>query len=379
MLQWVNTSANASVDDRNRFMQIAYQQIQSLMQEPNSPLQGSAFWQWYAPGQEAAPTEGGGSGLFGIRETDAAFSLITDNIKFIQGLNGPVPGCSLAAHKAAPVAPVNDCRSTWVNNRPGTGYDGPDCKTPINECVRGTADCDKNAACIDTDSGYDCRCFFAYDGDGKKCTPNNQALLTLQHVYWSEPNGLSCKPGLPVDYPDYSPGFKYDPMNSFAFFVTSGGGKLGSKSNVTLTQCMIACQMAPTCESFVYNDVLQQCFLSRGQCPEYNYCQGEQAKCVSTNDRGGQFSFDCGYWVSFYRLDADVQSACQGFTPNPLSVGTPNPAALAPFAAYKQANPGVPVRSTPPMPTPGVEPGQVAAASVPLVDTSAPNVQAAGK
>lgn len=53
----------------------------------------------------------------------------------------------------------------------------------------------------------------------------------------------------------------YDPINSFAFFNASGGGRFGSRTNVTLLECMSACQMEPSCESFVYNDVLENCFL----------------------------------------------------------------------------------------------------------------------
>ena len=36
--------------------------------------------------------------------------------------------------------------------------------------------------------------------------------------------------------------------------------------------------------------------------------------CNSTDDRGGSFSFPCGYWQSFYRLDMDVQGACANLT-----------------------------------------------------------------
>lgn len=95
--------------------------------------------------------------------------------------------------------------------------------------------------------------------------------------------------------------------------------------------------------------------LQRGQCPIYNYCQGEEAKCVSTNDRGGSFSFGCGFWTSYYRLDSDAATNCAGFTPNPASVGTPNPVALQAFSDYQAKNPG-PLRKTAPMLSPVAEP-----------------------
>ena len=138
--KWLNVTAGATQADRTRYMAIVFDEIKSIMSQPGgSSLQGSLFWQWYLEKQEGAPTEGGGAGLFGIYESDAAsFNLIKENIAFIQSLNGPVPGCSSAVVKAAEVAPIESCQSTWVNGIPGTGFEGPGCKTPVNECVRGT-------------------------------------------------------------------------------------------------------------------------------------------------------------------------------------------------------------------------------------------------
>ena len=39
-----------------------------------------------------------------------------------------------------------------------------------------------------------------------------------------------------------------------------------------------------------------------------------QVLCNSTNDRGGLFSFPCGHWMSYYRLDMDVGRACSNIT-----------------------------------------------------------------
>ena len=117
--------------------------------------------------------------------------------------------------------------------------------------------------------------------------------------------------------------------------------------------------------------VLQQCFLKREQCPSANFCWGQEVRhntpalaararrllfahacscrpsrtgvqqsrnallsnytsaapappprppldwqvlCNSTNDRGGLFSFPCGHWMSYYRLDMDVGRACSNIT-----------------------------------------------------------------
>ena len=39
------------------------------------------------------------------------------------------------------------------------GFQGADCKTDINECLRGTDDCDLNAACVNTTGSFQCQCF----------------------------------------------------------------------------------------------------------------------------------------------------------------------------------------------------------------------------
>ena len=45
--------------------QVAYTQINKMLNSGNTSLQGSLFWQWYGEGQEAPASEGGGRGLFG--------------------------------------------------------------------------------------------------------------------------------------------------------------------------------------------------------------------------------------------------------------------------------------------------------------------------
>jgi hypothetical protein len=114
----------------------------------------------------------------------------------------------------------------------------------------------------------------------------------------------------------------------------------------TVFAAFLGCALMWTSFFFVA-DVLLRCFLSRGACPVHNYCQGEQAKCTSTNDRGGQFEFDCGFWTSYYRLDSDVSANCENFQPKVDAVGEPNVEVVNVFAEWKAANPTAPVRSTP--------------------------------
>ena len=40
----------------------------------------------------------------------------------------------------------------------------------INECDDGTASCDVNAQCTNTDGSYNCSCSSGYSGDGMTCT-----------------------------------------------------------------------------------------------------------------------------------------------------------------------------------------------------------------
>lgn len=146
----------------------------------------------------------------GIYETDDAFAPILQNAKVVAQLNAqPVAGCVADSRGAAPADPAPDCKQTWVDGEPGTGggeaqqtkcrwhvwrqltahtlpqaglesgrlvsgcglterlpvvahvgLEGPDCNVPINECVRGTAQCDPHATCIDTDAGYTCQCWW---------------------------------------------------------------------------------------------------------------------------------------------------------------------------------------------------------------------------
>ena len=39
----------------------------------------------------------------------------------------------------------------------------------VDECILNLHDCDKNADCIDTDGGYNCKCGNGFTGDGITC------------------------------------------------------------------------------------------------------------------------------------------------------------------------------------------------------------------
>ncbi|PSC76452.1 nitrilase 2 [Micractinium conductrix] len=382
--KWVTDNAtiggkfvSATLEERNSFMDVAYGAIDNLLRAPGSAFKGALFWQWFSPGQEAPASEGGGRGLFGIYETDDAFRPILENARAVQDLNkGPVAGCVPAQHRAAPTV-SNDCSSTWVDGEAGTGKEGPACDVPINECVRGTAVCDPKAACVDTDAGYSCECWWGYKGDGNTCKPDPEALQALEALYWNQPQGLACDAGMDVAWPSTAPGYLYDPLGSFAVGRPDGAGSFGSRANVTLEMCRVACQAAPDCEGFVINEVLQQCFLKREQCPSANFCWGQEVLCNSTNDRGGLFSFPCGHWMSYYRLDMDVGRACSNITyTEPDLAARSTPDVLQVFADFEKklaegageglARPAGGEPAAPPQPATSSQPGSSVALLEPV-------------
>ncbi len=63
-------------------------------------------------------------------------------------------------------------RSACVDGACGgclTGFGGDDC-TNIDECADGTAGCDDNAICADTEGDFTCTCNAGFEGDGVTCT-----------------------------------------------------------------------------------------------------------------------------------------------------------------------------------------------------------------
>lgn len=84
---------------------------------------------------------------------------------FLASKNGPVAGPCDPAAKAAPAgATAKSCASTLVGGLPGTGLEGGACNVDINECVRGTDNCAVNATCINTNGGFQCKCWVGFAG-----------------------------------------------------------------------------------------------------------------------------------------------------------------------------------------------------------------------
>jgi plastocyanin len=62
------------------------------------------------------------------------------------------------------------------------GWEGPICNFDIDECTNGTAVCDPNATCSNTDGSYDCTCNSGYTGDGKTCKEIVEDKLIINEI-----------------------------------------------------------------------------------------------------------------------------------------------------------------------------------------------------
>ncbi|EIE27597.1 glycoside hydrolase [Coccomyxa subellipsoidea C-169] len=222
--KWLNSTVNATMEQRDKYFGIVYDECENNIDLPGSSLKGVGFWEWFAEGQQGPTSEGGGQGLYGIYESDATFKLIKQNVAFLNSKSAPSPdGCK---PKTAP--PV-----------PGTG----------------------NSTCINTDGGFTCQCWRGFTGDGTKCdaTP---AVAQLESAYSTEATQgpLICD----IKYPQIAPGFVYDPTGSIqknAFKNGKQDGVGNSAPILSLTQCLIACESAPGCSAVVYSPDDQNCFL----------------------------------------------------------------------------------------------------------------------
>ncbi|KAK9917687.1 hypothetical protein WJX75_007185 [Coccomyxa subellipsoidea] len=257
--KWLNSSVNATMEERNKYFGIVYDECQNNMDLQGSPLKGVGFWEWFAPGQQGPTSEGGGQGLYGIYESDATFDLIKKNVAYLNSKSTPSPaGCK---PKTAQSVPSSNCTSSQVKGLPGTGFEGPQCNVDINECVRGTHNCAANSTCVNTVGSFSCQCWRGFTGDGTQCDPT-PAIEQLESAYSSEATQgpLICD----IKYPMIAPGFVYDPTGSIqknAFKNGKQDGVGNSAPILSLTQCLLACESAPGCSAVVYSPGDQNCFL----------------------------------------------------------------------------------------------------------------------
>lgn len=53
----------------------------------------------------------------------------------------------------------------------------------INECARGTDNCNANADCINTQGSFQCVCRAGFEGDGRNCRGMSQSLPLCMHEH----------------------------------------------------------------------------------------------------------------------------------------------------------------------------------------------------
>ena len=53
----------------------------------------------------------------------------------------------------------------------------------LDECGVGTASCDPNSDCVDTDGSYDCICRAGYTGDGRLSCAGMHAGYLVRRMY----------------------------------------------------------------------------------------------------------------------------------------------------------------------------------------------------
>lgn len=288
-----------------------YYLIYSMLEEDarsGGPTKGALFWQWYAHGQKAPEEEGGeDGGMFGVFDTDSTWQLVQSFTNSMQELSVALES---TRHSAAAAGEQNTCKSsrisvekvkgcqhTWVKNRPGTGFEGTRCDIDINECARGTAGCDINAACLNTNGSYSCTCHLGYKGNGYHCSPTD-ALDQIKQQYVTLGRGkVACNEGKDVEFPLEAPGFAYDVLGaaSTTRVYNREAPVIGSRLKVTPEQCMAACELAVGCDSFTYSPEGASCFLkSKG---DKEACTKVETMCV--NARGTMYP--CGTWQTYWR------------------------------------------------------------------------------
>ena len=127
--------------------------------------------------------------------------------------------------------------------------------------MRGTDDCSRHAACVNTEGGFRCRCYEGFVGGGKVCAPQLLHLERISGAFYTKDTINCAASGTPVPYPKFAPGWVYDPTGRFTDSYD------GNRVGVTLQECKTACWMSDECTSFFWDVGQAKCLLRKDECP----------------------------------------------------------------------------------------------------------------
>ena len=269
---------------------------------PLSP-QGALFWSWLPLGSDAPRSEGGGRGLYGVRPDDRAFAVAAAGASDLNALSSPLDGCvAPKAGSSTTASPLDGCALFAVRGLPGTGREGPDCATDVDECARGTHDCgtDPGATCEDTVGGFACGCRWGHDsdpaGEGSGCAPSPE-LAFVESRYESDGPGLrACAGGDPLPWPASAPGGAYPRAGE------QPSAALQPSRAVTRSECMQSCEAAPGCAAADFNRARGRCLLRRAGGTRAT-CVDREAWAVETDQSLRPMRFSDGTYETFFRTE----------------------------------------------------------------------------
>ena len=304
--KWLKLDASES--DRNAFYKVVLDAVEASAAS-GGPIKGSLFWSFQHPGQEAPRSEGGGRGLYGVRPGDEAFRLASANARAMSRLAAPLPGCTAALDGPAErlARPGGACLDSRVRGLPGTGREGADCATDVDECVRGTADCGEGAACVNEDGGFRCVCRAGYvaggggeGGGGDRRCAQAPGLATIRDGYESDgPGKAQCSGGPLLRWPASAPGARPDPLAAAA---GRDAPPLEPYDRVSLADCLLACDAAPGCVVADFNPVAHRCRL-RGGGGSRATCPAPEPDSTETDQSLEPQVFGNGAWETHFRKD----------------------------------------------------------------------------
>lgn len=300
-------------------------------------LKGILFFEAFSDGTWAPWWELAPGGRWGIYPTSKEWTDVVDPFTLdpVDRLNSGERTVSCPAGKSELLVPRR--RESWVCKNGNEGF--PECKQPVNDCLRGMDECSPYAACINLQgldefgNGYTCECWVGYEdvshghgiAPGRQCRERRETPLDLlKHKHdpaLSDITGAYCtnfsldtsSTSNVVPYPHTAPGWAYNPV---CFVDPKCRDTFNYKNQnqvpVTLEECKLACatskQDGTNCTSFRYNFGTLKCILYQNQDPSVpqvpsvliSNCFGLNYTGVPPNPATDFPFYPCDYAASYY-------------------------------------------------------------------------------